>query len=149
MSKHKRQMSISSLQLQNLIHRTGFPIGKREQAFEIVMRGLQGYRDYKKRSYYGPKGKPIKKPTLAHHASIGRPDQEAARTILISALCRAWWQGFGKKPTLNKKRCPDSPFFGFAMEVMALEGIGHIHKHLERYWSIRKRDWLKSKNNSA
>ena len=134
-------MPISPFQLQNQIHLAGFPVGKRTQVFDIVTRGLQGYREYKRRSYYGVKGKAVKKPTAAHHPPAGCHDQTDARTILISALCRAWMEGFGQAPTLNNKKDRDSKFFNFAMQVMALEGIGKVHDHLEAYWSNRKKTW--------
>jgi hypothetical protein len=134
-------MPITPAQLQECIHEAGFPTGKRQAVMTIIEHGLQGYREYKTRSYIGPKGKPIKKPTTTHHPPAGRPNQECARTVLISALSRAWIYGFGKKPTLNHKKDPDTPFFNFAARVMALEGIGKIHQHLETYWSVRKKAW--------
>jgi len=59
--------------------------------------------------------------------------------MLISALFRAWMVGFDKMPTLNNKSHYDSDFFKFAQNIIALEGIGNIHTHLEEYWSIRKK----------
>lgn len=134
-------MPISPLQLQDRIRVAGFPVGKRERVFDILIQGLQGYREYKTRSYYGSKGTLVKKPTTAHHPPVGRHDQTGARTVLISALCRAWMEGFGQVPTLNNKKDPDSTFFNFAMQVMTLEGIGKVHDHLEAYWSERKKTW--------
>ncbi len=139
--QNKRWMPITPTQLQSSIHAAGFPSETRPTVIAIVTQGLQGYRDYKTRSYYGSKGKAIKKPTAAHHPPAGRHDQTGARTILISALCRAWVEGFGQAPTLNSKTDPDTPFFNFAMQVMALEGVGKIHEHLETYWSQRKKTW--------
>ena len=52
--------------------------------------------------------------------------------------------GVDHEPTLNNKKEYDSAFMTFALHILALEGIGHIHKHLEKYWSIRKLDWLKN-----
>lgn|GEM_PF-1259670 len=141
---HKYQMPISPLQLQDQIRAAGFPIGKRPQVFGTVTLGLQSYRDYKTRSYYGSKGTAVKKPTAVHHPPVGRHDQTGARTLLISALCRAWMEGFGEEPTLNNKKDPDSAFFNFAFQVMTLEGIGKVHKHLEAYWSERKKTWLEN-----
>jgi hypothetical protein len=137
-------MPITPTKLQNCIHEAGFPIATRPQVICIVTRGLEGYRDYKTRSYYGSKGKTIKKPTAVHHPPAGRHDQAGARTVLISALCRAWMEGFGEVPTLNNKKDLDSPFFDFAMRVMALEGIGKVHEHLEAYWAERKKTWLEN-----
>ena len=48
-------------------------------------------------------------------------------------------EGTGEAPTLNNKKDYDSDFFEFAQNIMALEGIGDIHAHLEEYWSIRKK----------
>ena len=137
-------MPISPLQLQDWIRVAGFPVGKRELVFDIITQGLQGYRDYKTRSYYSSKERIVKKPTTAHHPPIGRHDQAGARTILISALCRAWMEGFGQAPTLNNKKDPDSAFVTFAMQVMTREGIGKVHDHLEAYWSQRKKTWQKN-----
>lgn len=142
--RHKHQMPISPVQLQDQIRVAGFPVGKIPQVFDIVTRGLQGYREYKRRSYYGAKGTAVKKPTAAHYPPAGRHDQTGARTILISALCRAWMEGSGQAPTLNNKKDPDTPFFNFAMQVMALEGIGKVHEHLEAYWADRKKTWLEN-----
>mgnify|MGYP000202118511 CR=1 FL=1 len=137
-------MPITPEQLKSCVHAAGFPLDSRPKVIEIVEHGLKGYREYKTRSYYGPKGTAIKKPTAAHHPPEGRHDQAGARTLLISALCRAWMEGFGRAPTLNNKKGSDSPFFEFAMRVMAFEGIGKIHQHLEAYWADRKKTWLEN-----
>jgi hypothetical protein len=142
MQAHKHRMTITPNELNDCIHDAGFPIEVRPHVIDIVSRGIQGYRDNKTRSYYSPKGKSIKKPTVVHHPPAGRHDQAGARTLLISALCRAWMEGFGQAPTLNNKNGPDSPFFDFAMRIMALEGIGKIHQHLEDYWAHRKKTWM-------
>ena len=112
----------------------------------IIWHGLELFRKNKKRSYYSSCGNSINKPTPSHNATIGRNNQADVRTILISALCRAWVVGTGKKPTLNNKKDFDSAFMTFASHILASEGIGHIHKHLEEYWSRRKKDWF---NNDA
>jgi len=80
----------------------------------------------------------------SHQTSMGRYDQEPARVILISAICRAWIVGVDHEPTLNNKKEYDSAFMTFGLHILALEGIGHIHQHLEKYWSIRKHEWLKN-----
>lgn len=130
---------ISSTQLSQAIHNAGFPLSKRKQVNSIVGTGLEQFREYEKNWYYSHTGKRIKKPGPTHKTKIGRYDQEGARTILISALCRAWMEGTGEAPTLNNKNDYDSAFFKFAQRVLALEGIGDIHAHLEEYWSIRKK----------
>ena len=139
---HKYRMPITPTQLQDCIHQAGFPIDTRPQVVEIVTQGVQNFRDYKTRSYYGSRGKSINKPTAAHTPPAGRHNQKGARTLLISALCRAWITGFQQRPTLNNKKESDSPFFSFAVQVMALEGIGKIHVHLEAYWTERKKTWV-------
>ena len=146
-------MAITEKQLRDALHRAGFPLERRPQAFELIWRGLELFREYRTRKYYScrtstkvhktledmiPAIKPIKRPKPEHHAPAGRYDQTCARTILISALCRGWQYGFDKSPTLNNKHDPDSDFAIFASEVMGYEGIGKIHTHLEEYWSIRK-----------
>jgi hypothetical protein len=113
-------------------------MSKRDMVFDIVSEGLANFRSGSKRSYVSHTGKRIKKPTSMHAAAPGRHDQTPARTVLISALCRAWIQGMGTSPTLNHKNAPDSDFFKFAQAVMGAEGIGRIHQHLEEYWSTRK-----------
>jgi hypothetical protein len=65
---------------------------------------------------------------------------------LISAICRGWIIGVGHKPTLSNKKSYDSAFVTFATYILACEGIGHIHGHLEEYWSQRKADWKNNAN---
>ena len=130
---------ISEAEIRRTIHDAGFPLSKRKEVNSIVRTGLEQFREYEKNWYYSHTGKKIKKPSPTHKAKIGRYDQKEARTILISALCRAWMEGTGEVPTLNNKKDYDSNFFQFAQNIMALEGIGNIHAHLEEYWSIRKK----------
>ena len=138
---------ISEAEIRRTIHDAGFPEKKRDVATGIITMGLEQFREYEKNWYYSHTGKRIKKPGPTHKTKIGRYDQKEARAILISALCRAWMEGTGEAPTLNNKKDYDSAFFKFAQTVLALEGIGDIHAHLEEYWSIRKknsRKWSKS-----
>ena len=139
-------MPISHEELKQHIHQSGFKADEllRTQALEIIWNGIQLFRENKVRRYRGHKDKLIKKPLLSHQPTIGRYDQEPARVILISAICRAWMVGIDHAPTLNNKKDYDSAFMTFALHILALEGIGHIHKHLEEYWSIRKHEWLKN-----
>jgi hypothetical protein len=137
-------MPITDKQLKDCIHQAGFPAEVRPQVEALIKQGLENFREHKTRSYYGVSGRLIKKPTRSHNAPMGRHDQEDVRTVLISALCRAWMVGFGTKPTLNNKNNTDSPFFNFALAVLTREGLGHIYAHLEEYWSCRKRTWEKN-----
>ena len=137
---------ISSTQLSQAIHNAGFPLSKRNQVNSIISTALEQFREYKKNWYYSHTEKKIKKPRPTHKTKIGRYDQKEARTILISALCRAWMEGTGEAPTLNNKKDYDSDFFKFTQNIMALEGIGDIHAHLEEYWSIRKKTAEKGLN---
>ena len=130
-------MAASEKDVREAMHLAGFPAEVRDDALAIVLLGLSNYRSGAVRRFYSHTGKLIKKPTSVHVAPKGRHDQTQARTVLISALCRAWIMGIGN-PTLNHKNDPDSDFFRFAQVIMAKEGIGHIHEHLERYWSVRK-----------
>ena len=130
---------ISSTQLSQAIHNAGFTVSKRKQVNSIVSTGLEQFREYEKNWYYSYTGKKVIKPSPTHKTKIGRYDQKEARTILISALCRAWMEGTGEAPTLNNKKDYDSDFFQFARNIMALEGIGNIHAHPEEYWSTRKK----------
>jgi hypothetical protein len=134
-------MSITEQELKSCIQRAGFPLDKRQQIEDIVNDGIKCFREYRTAGYYGVRGKPTKKPSPAHNPPQGRYDQTGARTVLISALGRAWITGFDKPPTLNNRNQTDSPFYDFAAEIMAREGIGNIHDHLEEYWSQRKRTW--------
>jgi hypothetical protein len=121
------------------------PDAKRHrQAAEIVWNALTLFRENKTRKYVSHTGKLIKKPSPTHNVPIGRYDQAEIRTVLISAICRAWIVGTSHKPTLNRKRDPDSAFMAFASYILACEGIGHIHPHLEEYWSRRKAELLKN-----
>ena len=137
-------MSITEQELKSCIQHVGFPLAKRRQVEAILSQGIQDFREYRRAGYYGVTGKPTKKPSPAHNPTQGRYDQSGARTILISALGRAWITGFDKSPTLNNRNHIDSPFFDFAAEIMAREGIGNIHDHLEDYWSQRKRTWAQN-----
>ena len=144
-------MSIKEEELRAMIHKALFPLDNRELAFQMVWHGLGLFREYRSPSYYSTRQKKvtgtknseivtkqIKRPLTSHFVKVGRYDQTAARTVLISAICRAWHVGFGKKPTLNHKSDPDSPFARFAIEILAKENVGHAHQHLEEYWSTRK-----------
>ena len=132
-------MKISDLEIRACIHHANFPLAKREYAFKVIHAGLESYREHRVRRYYGSSGKAIKKPTKAHRTMDGRYSQSGARFVLIASLYRAWTRGFGINPTLNNKYQLDSAFFHFAQEVMAREGIGRIHQHLEEYWSYVKK----------
>ena len=114
------------------------------QATEIIWNALILFRDNKKRKWKNHTGNLISKPLPSHNVPIGRYDQTEIRTVLISAICRAWIVGTSHKPTLNRKRDPDSAFMAFASYILACEGIGHIHPHLEEYWSRRKAELLKN-----
>ena len=134
-------MAITRKQLQVAIQNAKFPIGKRPIAEEIVWNGLELFREFKTPRYFSHTGKLVKKSQSAHKTLMGRYNQRKARTILISALCRAWLEAFKKKPQLNNKADSMTAFHHFAQEVMAHEGIGKIQEHLEEFWSTRKTDW--------
>ena len=131
-------MPISEQALRDCIHNASFPLAKRQFVFVTITAGLAAFRENHVRSYYDASGKTIKNPTSSHNAARGRYDQTAARHVLIAALYRAWFRGFGVAPTLNHKLDPDSAFCEFAIDVMGREGIGRIHKHLEKYWSFSR-----------
>lgn len=131
-------MPISEQALRDCIHNAGFPLAKRQFVFVTITAGLAAFRENHVRSYYDAYGKTIKKPTSSHSTARGRYDQTAARHVLIAALYRAWFRGFGVVPTLNHKLGTDSAFCEFAIDVMGREGIGRIHKHLEKYWSFSR-----------
>jgi len=116
---------------------------KRAAVTEIVNFGLEQFREYKTKFYYSHTGKKTKKSRQSRSIKIGRYDQKEARTILISALCRAWMAGFDEAPTSNNKLDHDSAFFMFALNIMAREGIGGFHAHFEEYWSICKKTAVK------
>ena len=117
---------------------------RRRQSAEIVWNALTLFRENKTRKYVSHTGKLIKKTSPTHAAPMGRYDQRDIRTVLISAICRAWIVGTSQNPTLNRKRDFDSAFMTFAHYILAAEGIGHIHQHLEEYWSRRKAELLKN-----
>ncbi len=139
-------MAMTQDQLTQHINTSGFISDPtlREQVTENIWNGLRLFRECSKRSYYSHTGKVVKKPGPSHSTTMGRFDQEDARIILISAICRAWILGTGHEPTLNNKRDYDSAFMNFASYILACEGIGHIHAHLEKYWSQRKQDWAEN-----
>jgi hypothetical protein len=129
---------MSPKELQDAIRVAGFPPEARNFVFKIVSSALSNYREYSVLRYRSHTGKLIKKAGRNHNVKLGRYDQAAARSILISALCRAWLQGMRQPPTLNHKNGPASSFEIFAHSVMATLGIGKVHQHLEEYWSHRK-----------
>ena len=142
MIAHNRwAMPISRQQLKISIQHAKMPIAKRLIVEDMVWNGLEEFREYKTPKYVSHTGKLIKKPNPQHKARIGRPDQKAVRTILISALCRAWLEAFGKRARLNKKSDPMTAFHHFAQDVMAREGVGKIQEHLEEFWSTRVKEW--------
>ena len=120
-------MPISEQALRDSIHNAGVPLAKRQFVFVTITAGLAAFRENHVRSYYGASGTNIKKPTSSHSAARGRYEQTAARHVLIAALYRAWFRGFGVAPTLNHKHDPDSAFCSFAIDVMGQEGMGRIH----------------------
>jgi hypothetical protein len=134
-------MPISLAELRTAIQNAGFPPEKRSQGEVIVWTAIEQAREYRTQGYYDHTGKLAKKPTAAHRAARGRPPEDQIRTILISAMCRAWILAFDSKPTLNSKRGPPSTFESFAIDVLPREGFGKIHEHLEEYWSQRKAAW--------
>lgn len=129
-------VKLTEQQLKVIIRDTGFPSEKVDAVTTIINNEIELFREYKKNFYYSHTGKKIKKPRPTHVTKIGRYDQKGARTILISALYRAWMKGFDKASTLNHKTGYDSDFFKFAHKVMKEEGIGNIHAHLEEYYFI-------------
>ncbi len=132
--------------IQDLINQSGFESNAefRVQAADIIWNGVQLFRENKQRRYISHTGKIVKKPSASHQTSIGRYNQEPARVILISAICRAWLLGVGQEPTLNHKKQNDTAFMTFALHILGEEDVGHIHQHLEAYWSKRKQEWLKN-----
>jgi hypothetical protein len=139
-------MPISHDELKQHIHHSGFNADERlrTQALEIIWNGLLLFRANKKRKYMSHTGKLVKKPSPTHTAPMGRHDQTEARTVLISAICRAWIVGTNRELTLNNKRDYDSEFMNFAAYILSQEGAGRVHEKLEKYWSQRKADWLKN-----
>ena len=144
------KMPLTYVDIQKHIDASGFKSDAklRAQAADIIWNGIQLFRENKTRRYRSHKDKLIKKPLPSHQTSFGRYDQEPARVILISAICRAWIIGVGRVPTLNNKKHNDSPFMTFAVHILGAEGVGHIHQRLEEYWSIRKHEWLENSTES-
>ena len=142
-------MPISHEELKQHIHHSGFNANHRlrTQALDIIWNGLLLYRENKTRQYMSHTGKLVKKPSSTHAVPQGRHDQTEIRTVLISAICRAWIIGSDIQLTLNHKKDYDSDFMSFASYIMSKEGIGRAHEKLEKYWSQRKADWLRNTNN--
>ena len=134
-------MAITRTQLRVAIGNAKFPLQSRQIVEDLVWNGIELFREYKSPHYRSHTGKLVKKPQPGHRPSIGRFKQAPARTILISALCRAWLAGFGKNARLNHKSGIMTPFHHFAQEVMAREGIGKTQAHLEEHWSNRAKTW--------
>ena len=98
--------------VQELIHQSGFKSDTklRVQAADIIWNGIQLFRENKNRRYRSYKDKLIRKPLPSHQTSMGRYDQQPARAIFISAICRAWIIGVDHELTLNNKNEYDSAF---------------------------------------
>ena len=139
-------MPISVEELKQHIHQSGFKADARlrAQALEIIWNGLMLFRQNKKRKYMSHKEKLVNKPSPTHTVLQGRHDQTEIRTVLISAICRAWIIGTDIQLTLNHKKDYDSEFMNFAAYIMSKEGIGKVHEKLEKYWTQRKADWIKN-----
>ena len=113
---------------------------------ESVIFAIKQYDEYKLPRYYSyPKSSDlqaiprlIKRPLKGHSVKKGRYDQEPARIALISSLAVVWIRGTNTKPTVSDKRWDDSPFVTFVIEIFSLVRIGKVHRHLERYVSVRK-----------
>lgn len=132
---------ITPQELRNCMRQAGFQLPKLAHAEATITLGLTIFRENKARHYYGQRGRIITRPTSAHITRRGRHDITEPANIFMSALCRAWMIGTGKKPTLNNKKNPDSAFFKFAKYIVEKEGIGHSHQRFEGYWSFRKKTW--------
>jgi len=132
--------------LKQHIHQSGFMTDEklRSHSVEIIWNALLFFREHKTRKYMSHTEKLVKKPSPTHVAPMGRPDQKEIRTVLISAICRAWIIGSGLKLTLNNKKDYDSKFMSFAAYILSREGIGRVHEKLEEYWSLRKSEWIKN-----
>ena len=134
-------MDIVKNKLAGILAKNRFPHTKIPEAVETVWLGIELYREYKTQKYYRHDWVVLKKPTRNHVTKIGRHDQTAARTILISYLRLAWLVAFEKPPRVNNKNGRITPFVSFALDIMACEGIGKIHQHLEKHMSIRRKTW--------
>ena len=132
--------------LKHHIHLSGFMAEDRlrAQAADIIWNALTLFRENKKRNFISHTGKLVKKPSPTHTAPMGRHDQTEIRTVLISAICRAWIVGTNRELTLNNKRDYDSDFMNFAAYILSQEGVGRVHEKLEQYWSQRRADWIKN-----
>ena len=145
-------VSLTPARLKEIIHQAGFPLRSRETVFITIWNGVELFREYRSPRYCSTRiklgtatthpeiiTKRVKRPLPSHNAKPGRYDQTGARTILISAICRAWIVGFHSAPTLNHKKHKDTDFVKFASEILYCEHIGKPHRHLEQYWSTRLR----------
>ena len=133
-------------ELKHHIHHSGLSADDRlrGQATDIIWNALTLFRENKKRKFISHTGKLVKKPSPTHTAPMGRHDQTEIRTVLISAICRAWIVGTNRELTLNNKRDYDSDFMNFAAYILSQEGVGRVHEKLEQYWSQRRADWIKN-----
>ena len=139
-------MALTLDDLKHHIHLSGFMAEDRlrAQAADIIWNALTLFRENKKRNFISHTGKLVKKPSPTHTAPMGRHDQTEIRTVLISAICRAWIVGTKRELTLNNKRDYDSDFMNFSAYILSQEGVGRVHEKLEQYWSQRKADWIKN-----
>ena len=88
-------MAMTLDELKHHINHSGFSADDRLRgiAADIIWAALTLFRENKKRNFISHTGKLVKKPSPTHTDPMGRHDQTEIRTVLISAICRAWIVG--------------------------------------------------------
>lgn len=111
-----------------------FPYMHRQLAESKILEVLRYLRvDQKiKKNLYCPKrrlltGNRPKRPRA------GRPALSEETTYLLSALSSIWMQAFNKKPKLNRRGEPETPYVKFAGPIMKSVGINNVLDTLNKY----------------
>jgi hypothetical protein len=104
----------------------------------LILEALMQARQYRSRPHHSYQGKKVTRLSFGTSRPNNR-NQELIRIYLLGMLWYCWVLGTNKKPKVNNRHNPDTPFVVFVKTLGAWFGLGNIVKNLERYQSYRKR----------
>lgn len=108
---------------------------------EILVEALRDAWGYRLQPHHSYRGKKVTRLSFGGARPNDR-DQEMIRMYLLARLWYCWMLGVGKKPTVNNRPNPDTPFVLFVKDVSPCFGLGNVVKNLERYQAYRKRNLI-------
>ncbi len=111
-----------------------FPYIHRQSTEQKILEVLRYLRvDQKiKKNLYCPKRR-VLMGDRPKRPRAGRPTLSEETTYLLSALSSIWMQAFNKKPKLNRRGEPETPYVKFAGPIMASVGINNVLDTLNKY----------------